>query len=422
MKKALAIGGIVLLVLVLIVASLATQGDEEGSGVRRGKGEKVYVETASIGELQRDVSATGQLQPRESVQLSAEVLGKVEQILVSAGDEVTEGQLLLRIDRGALLEDIESLQAQVRMDRIAIESAGLRLSSAATERDRITSLHERGIVSDATRDEVGLAWEQARVETDATRERLTQSEARLRALRNDLDKTEVRAPMTGTVLLVQREPGEGVAPGMGGVAGTSLALIGDLSEVRILVEIEEAEVALVRVGQEASVEVDALEDREFHATVVELAVQGTTGRRGVVVFDAELRIDDPDEALRAGMTARVDIHVEHVEGTLVIPLAAVLEDADDNEEYVFVERDGAVHRTSVTTGLSNDTHIVVLGGLDAGARVVTGPYRVLKDLEDDDAVRAELEAGDDDDSADPSEAEPEAGAEAEKAASTPAGD
>ncbi len=400
MKKALIISGIVLLGLVLVVVSVA--GNREGSGVRRGKGEKVYVQAARPEQLKRDVSATGQLRPKDSVQLSAEVLGKVESIHVQAGDTVGAGQLLMRIDQGALLDQIESLEAQVRLDRIAIEAAELRLRSAARERDRLVSLHDRGIVSDATRDEVQLAWEQARVDAEATRERQTQTQSSLRALRNDLAKTEVRSPMAGTVLLVQREPGEGVAPGMGGVPGTALVLIGDLSEVRVEVEIEEAEVALVAEGQTATVEVDALEDREFTATVVELAVQGTTGRRGVVVFTAELRLEDPDPALRAGMTARTDIHVEQIDGELVIPLAAVLEDVDDDSvEYVFVERDGLAERTEVHTGLGNDTHIVVLSGLEEGDRVVTGPYRVLKDLDQDDPIRGELEADDDDSGSDP---------------------
>lgn len=397
MKKALIIGGIVVLTLVLVVVSVVG-GDREGSGVRRGKGEKVYVTQAQVDTLKRDVSATGQLRPKDAVQLSAEVLGKVESIHVEAGDDVVDGQLLVRIDPGALMDQIESLEAQVRLDRIAIEAAELRLRSAATERDRLLSLHERGIVSDSTRDEVQLAWEQSRVEADATRERQTQTQSQLRALRNDLAKTEVRAPMAGTVLLLQREPGEGVAPGMGGVPGTALVLIGDLSEMRVEVEIEEAEVALVAEGQTATVEVDALEDQEFVATVVELAVQGTTGRRGVVVFSAELRIEDPDPALRAGMTARTDIHVEQVDGELVIPLASVLEDVDDERaEYVFVERDAAAERVEVETGLSNDTHIVILSGIEPGDRVITGPYRVLKDLSEDDPVRAELEGGGDDD-------------------------
>ena len=417
MRKALIIGGIVLLAIVLVVVSVAG-GDGEGSGVRRGKGEKVYVQEAATDELKRDVSATGQLRPKDSVQLSAEVLGKVESIHVEAGDEVASGQLLMRIDQGALLEEIETLEAQVRLDRIGIESAELRLRAAATERDRLLSLHERGIISDSTRDEVELAWEQARVDADATRERQGQTQSRLRGLRNDLAKTEVRAPMAGTVLLVQRETGEGVAPGMGGVAGTNLLLIGDLSEMRVLVEIEEAEVALVAEGQTATVEVDALEDDEFTATVVELAVQGTTGRRGVVVFSAELRIEDPTPTLRAGMTARTDIHVERVDGELVIPLASVLEEVDDDGvEYVFVERDGLVERAEVKTGLSNDTHIVVLSGLAAQDRVVTGPYRVLKDLDDGDPVRAELEGddGDDDDSADPPAGDAKARAESPEA-------
>ena len=188
---------------------------------------------------------------------------------------------------------------------------------------------------------------------------------------------------------------------MGGAAGTPLLQLGDLSEMRVEVAIEEAEVALLALGQQASVEVDALPDASFQAQVVEVAVQGRTGKRGVVVFDAELRLLDPAPELRAGMSARTDIHVKKVEDRIIIPLAALLS-AEGKSDFTFVELDGKVTRTEVVAGLSNDTHVVIDEGLSAGARVVTGPYRTLKDLKDGASVRANLEnqaSGDDDDSA-----------------------
>ncbi len=400
MKRGLAIAGVVFLCLVLVTVSVLLGDGGEDGGARGKKGEAVYVELARLGTLGRDVSATGRLRPRESVELSAEVLGKVEAILVEEGDRVVTDQVLLRIDQGTLRETLDSTEAQVRLDRIAIDAAQLRSASARVDLERVEALHGRGILSDAQLQAARLAYDQGDVEVRAARERLGQADARLRALRADLAKTEVRAPLDATVLQVMQEIGEGVAPGMGGASGTPLLQLGDLSEMRVEVAIEEAEVALLALGQQASVEVDALPEASFQAQVVEVAVQGRTGKRGVVVFDAELRLLDPAPELRSGMSARTDIHVKKVEDRIIIPLAALVS-AEDKSDFTFVESDGKVTRTEVVAGLSNDTHVVIEEGLAAGDRVVTGPYRTLKDLKDGAAVRAELEnqGSDDDDSA-----------------------
>lgn len=387
--KALKILGIVLVLGAIVALSIP-----RGEGKKRGKGPKVYVEVVERGELSRDVSATGTLEPKESIQISAEVLGTVLDVYVVEGQQVSKGDKLVRIDRGKLQEDIDRLSAQQRMDRITIEGAELRLRKARTDLERLRTLHERGILSSADLENADLAAEQARVDSEGTHERLTQTEASLRALRNDLAKTEVHAPLTGTVLKVQRRPGEGVAPGMGGAAGTALLKIGDLSQILVEVAIEEAEVALIAVGQTAQVEVDALEGKSFDAEVSEVAVEGSPGKRGTVVFDAKLRLLDPDPALRAGMSARADIGVGREADALIVSQAAVVE--REGKDVAFVEVDGVVSAVEVVPGSSNATHVVITDGLKEGDRVVTGPYRTLKDLEAGSDVRAEVEADDDD--------------------------
>ena len=229
-------------------------------------------------------------------------------------------------------------------------------------------------------------------------ERQAQTAASLRALRSDLEKTELKAPLDGTVLKIQRKVGEGVAPGMGGSAGTALLKIGDLSSILVEVAIEEAEIASVAVGQAAHAEVDALPDARFEAVVQDVAIEGHAGTRGAVVFDARLRLLEPSSQLRAGMTARADIHVGQEAGVLAVPQSALRE--VDGDEIAFVEVDGVVQRRVLTTTTANETHVVVTAGLEPGDRVVTGPHRALKDLKDGDSVQAEVEGGDDDDSAD----------------------
>lgn len=386
---ALRILGVIALGAVVVLVSLP----KEGRGPRK-KGPEVYVQTLELGELNKDVSATGHLEPRESVQLSAEVLGSVEEVLVHEGDHVTRGQLLVRIDRGKLQEDIDRLDAQRRLDTITINGAQLRLRKAGSDLERTRDLHTRGILSDADLDTVDVAFQQAQVDADAAVERQAQTAASLRALQSDLEKTAIKAPLDATVLRVQRKVGEGVAPGMGGSAGTPLLKLGDLSAMLVEVAIEEAEVALVAVGQPAHAEVDALPEERFEAVVEEVAIEGRTSDRGAVVFDARLRLLEPSPQLRAGMTARADLHVGQESEVLVVPQSALRE--EDGAEYAFVEDGGTVGRRTLTTGTSNATHVVVLEGLEAGDRVVTGPHRALKDLEDGDSVQVkEDDAADD---------------------------
>ena len=390
--KALRIVGVVLLGVIVVAISLP----KDARGPKK-KGPTVYVEVLALGELSKDVSATGVLEPKESIWISAEVLGNVAEVLVKEGEQVSRGQLLMRIDRGKLQEDIDRLDAQRRLDSITIEGAELRLRKAEGDLARTTDLHTKGILSDADLDSADLAWQQARVDVSAAVERQLQTAASLRALRSDLEKTNIEAPLAGTVLQVQRRVGEGVAPGMGGSAGTSLIKIGDLSSILVVVAIEEADVSLVAVGQKAHVEVDAQADERFEAVVEEVAIEGGAGGRGVVVFDTRLRLLEPSPQLRVGMTARADVHVGREEDVLVVPQSAMRD--EEGEEIAFVEEDGVVSLRTLSTGTSNATHVVVTAGLEPGDRVVTGPHRALKDLEDGADVRAEVE-GDDDDSAD----------------------
>ena len=390
--RALRIVGVLLLGVIVVAISLP----KDARGPKK-KGPTVYVEVLALGELSKDVSATGKLEPKESIWLSAEVLGSVEQVLVKEGQQVVRDQLLMRIDRGKLQEDIDRLDAQRRLDSITIEGAELRQRKAEGDLSRTKDLHDKGILSNADLDGADLAWQQARVDVNAAVERQTQTEASLRALRSDLQKTQVKAPLAGTVLQVERKEGEGVAPGMGGSAGTALIKIGDLSSILVVVAVEEAEISLVAVGQAAHVEVDALPDERFEAVVEEVAIEGGVGSRGAVVFDTRLRLLEPSLQLRAGMTARADMHVGQEKDVLAVPQSAVRE--KDGDEIAFVEEDGTVSLRTLTTGTSNETHLVVTAGLEPGDRVVTGPHRALKDLEDGANVRAEVE-GDDDDSAD----------------------
>jgi HlyD family secretion protein len=179
--------------------------------------------------------------------------------------------------------------------------------------------------------------------------------------------------------------------------GSVIGTISDLSEILAQVDVDETEVAFLDLDQEATLTVDALPDRRFTGRVVEIGSSGfqRPTNPDVTYFKTKVLLDAPDPALRPGMSTRAEIVTAVAEDALVVPVQAVVDrppleagETDDEEvEVVFVAIEGAAEQRAVATGLSDITHVQVLSGVAAGEKVVTGPYRALKDLDHEDPVR-----------------------------------
>jgi HlyD family secretion protein len=354
-------------------------------------------------EIHPSILATGNLVFRQEVQLSAEVIGKVAGVLVKEGDQVRRGQTLLRLDPTVYVAEVAQQEANRRNAAIAIERAQINLANQQRGLERTGQLYKAKYIDISKYDDAVHQVDLAKVELRASREQLEQAAAMLSQSREHLAKTEVKAPIDGTVTAVPIKVGETAVASATGIAGSSLMTIADVGSIMAEVNVDEADIARVGVGQQAKVFPAAYPDQPVSGRVesVAMAPKSTLGGaqsqgRSYVV---KLRLEDPKLALRSGMTCRVEIVVGSSAARPAVPIQAVLseeiaasKDKDKsqvrNTSYVFVVQDNKVKKTVVELGLSDDTNQEVTKGLAAGQTIAVGPARLLRELHDGDLVSA----------------------------------
>jgi HlyD family secretion protein len=281
---------------------------------------------------------------------------------------------------------------------IAIERAQINLANQQRNLDRTGQLYKAKYIDISKYDDAVHQVDLAKVELRASRETLEQASALLSQAREHLAKTEVRAPIDGTVTAVPIKIGETAVASATGIAGSSLMTIADVGSIMAEVNVDEADIARVGVGQQAKVFPAAFPDQPVTGRVESVAMAPKTvlgaqtqGRSYVV----KLRLDDAKLALRSGMTCRVEIVVGNGAARAAVPIQAVLseeipgaKDKVKNTSYVFVVQDGKVKKTTVELGLSDDANQEVTKGVAAGQTIAVGPARLLRELHDGDAVVA----------------------------------
>lgn len=357
-------------------------------------------------EIHATVLATGQLVFRQEVQLSAEVIGKVAAVLVKEGDRVEKGQILLRLDPTVYEAEVAQHEANRRSAAIAIERAQINLANQQRALDRAQRLYQAKFIDISKHDDAVHQAELAQVELRASREALGQADALLSQARERLAKTQVRAPIDGTVTALPIKVGETAVASTTGIAGSSLMTIADMGAIIAEVNVDEADIAQVAVGQPAKVFPAAYAEQPIAGKVEQIAMApraaqpGATGQgRSYVV---KLRLDETRPALRSGMTSRVEIASGATVKRPAIPLQALLNESDAGRKpgeggyYVFAVAGGRAVKKPVQVGLSDDTSQEVLKGLAVGDMVAIGPARVLRELRDGDPVtplKAALQPG-----------------------------
>jgi HlyD family secretion protein len=300
-------------------------------------------------------------------------------------------------------------RARLAQARSAVRKAEADLESARLRRQRYERLAGEGVVSDEQVEEAQVAATGAEVALDQAGESVAQARANLAKAEDDLRKTTIYAPIGGRVISLNAEQGEVVVSGTMNNPASVIATLADLSEVLAVVDVDETEIVHVAVGQDAELEVDAMPERSFAGRVVEVGSSGFSrpDQRDVTFFNVKVLFAEPAEALKPGMSVRASIVTAVHASALVVPIQAVVERpplGDDGEagtggeeeeevQVVFVVADGEARQRQVDTGISDTTHVEITAGLAAGELAVTGPYRVLRKLEDGEAVRVE----DDDD-------------------------
>jgi HlyD family secretion protein len=316
-------------------------------------------------------------------------MGKIIRLNVKEGDRVKQSKVL------ALLDDTN--------EKAELETATANFNFTERSFERKQKLFAEDLISSEE-------FQQAEAEYKTIQMRVENT-------RRNFEKTRIITPISGIVTKLNVEEGEIVVTGTMNNPGTVLMTIADLSSMEVTTTIDESEIVDVKTGQSAEIEIDAYPDTSFKGEVSEIANTGSIQRERtfeeVTNFDVEVAVLDTVGALRPGMTATVDIITAERDSTLKIPIQSVVlrnpskkekgkeeENSEEDEgswgkdkkkkiEGVFIVKEGKVEFTPVETGISNETHIEVLEGVQEKEQIVTGPFRTLNDLEDGDLVKLE---------------------------------
>jgi HlyD family secretion protein len=381
------------LLLVLVVAALVAAAVFIS---RRSNSDAavVTVEALQNRSLRASILASGKLSHEQEVMLSTEVIGRVAALYVKEGDQVSEGQLVAQIDDEAPRAMVEQQRASTRMQEIAIESQKLRLKNLETQWERKRQVHARQLLDDDSFEAATNELELARLDVQTREASLAQARAMLEEAEKNLSRTRVLSPLAGVVSSLDIKVGEMAISSTTNVPGSSLMTIGNPSSIHTEVNVDEADIADIKVGQEAEVVAIGYPDSPMRGRVKEIAITAKppTQTSTALSFVVKIAIDDSNGVvLHPGMSSRAEIFTSNNENLPSVPIAAVLLEEDrslgSKKNYVFRFDDGVARKIEVGLGIADDTYQSIRSGLTVGDRFITGPNRVLRDLEDGDPVR-----------------------------------
>jgi len=410
MKKKLLWIGLPVLVAGIVIGGMA---------MRRGGVEALEVQTAKVDrqKIVQKVSATGKIQPNVQVKVSADVSAKITKLAVAEGQWVEKGTFLVELDRERYLAAVESAEANVRAAQSNAKLVRENMERTEKEFQRSKELMDQDLESAATFEDKESAYRVEVARHESALFQVERAEAALKQTRDDLSKTTIYAPMSGTISDLRKEQGE-IAIGSQFQEDVIL-IIADLSEMETQVNVDENDIISIAIGQHADIEVDALLDQVLTGVVAEIAssanIAGAGSSDQKTEFEIKISIVDPPETLRPGMTAGAELFTKTNENALSVPIQSVAvrtvdqlvmagedraeaekrytADRDGFVEIVFCIEDGRAIAKQVKTGIQSDELIEILEGLEEGEEVVTGSYRAIsKDLDNGAVVNISNES------------------------------
>jgi len=385
MKKILIFAGLAVLLVGLPLISKITGGADA---------KQVDVQKVELKLIKSSILASGTLTFREQVQLRSEVIGQVTELHVEEADEVSRGDPVITLDPKTYQAQVEQAEARVRIQQIAIERQRLLIETLADRFERQKAMFARNLVDEDSYESLKSDLALAKVDLRSLQESLAQARAALDQSEDLLSKTRIRSPIDGVVIQIDIKVGETVIAGTTNIPGSTMMVIADPSETLTEVQVDEADIAQVREGQNADIFAAAYPETPLSGTIQSIAsVARQTPGQASLSFLVKVLLDEQDSmTIRPGMSVRADIYTQTSEETLAIPVQAVLYDEDTDDEgeeeqtYVFVMQDGKAIRKNVEVGISSDSDQEITDGLEEGEQVISGPFRVLRHLNDGEDV------------------------------------
>ena len=370
---------------------------------RRANGVEVRAEVVERRDLTATVTASGNVRARRKVDISSDISARVTELLIDEGEDVEEGQELLRLDPSRYEAAVNRSRANLMQSQAAVAQAQANFVRAERDADRKESLWARDSLL-VSRQEVENARTDLEVQESLLRSSefgVSQARAALDEARDQLSKTIIVAPMSGRVTRLNVEEGETVVVGTMNNPGSLVLTVSDLSVMEVVLEVDETDVPEINLGDRATVDLDAFPDLEFPGVVTEIGnsairppsqVAGT-GQTPTIDFEVVVTLENPQAELRPDLSATAEVVTETRMNQLSIPIIALTlreEDGSDDSdpiEGVFVISEGRAYFTPVQVGIAGQEYFEVTAGLSAGDSVVSGPYQVVRTLEEGADVR-----------------------------------
>ncbi|MCH7637323.1 MAG: efflux RND transporter periplasmic adaptor subunit [Proteobacteria bacterium] len=388
----------------IIIGVVAIVGGAGAVVISGGDEDLLEVQTAivSLETIVQKVNATGRIQPKTQVRISADVSAKIVSLHVKEGQFVQQGELLVELDRERFEASVESAEASVRSAQSNAKLVEQNMLKAEKDFDRARDVVARKLESQAVLDATSAAYHVEVARYQSALDQVEQARALLKQAADDLSKTIIFSPMTGTISDLNKEQGE-IAIGSA-FQEDIILIVADLTEMEAQVNVDENDIVSVQIGQSAVIKVDALFGETLTGIVYEIANTANTDGQGTqnqkTEFEVKIAIEGEISKLRPGMTASADVSTETKVDVVGIPIQSVavrtidqltlegetVEEAEkrftaDDDGFVeivfMVEDDGSVVARQVETGIQSDDIIEILSGVDANEEVVTGSYRAI---------------------------------------------
>ena len=405
----------------LIIGVLALAG---GGGIaysmnkKKNAGTEVRMEQVSRRDLVSAVTASGKIEPQTSVDISADITGRIIEIAVEEGDLVRKGQFLLQIDPAQYQAAVSRAEGVVSSTQATLLQ--VRASRDQAERDwkRADELIRLGpnLIAPQQAEAAKTALEVAEATYQATRAQLDQSRAGLREAKDNLAKTRLVSPIAGRVVRLAVEEGEVAVPGTFSRETGLLLTIADLSVILAKVQVDETDVVRLTDRDSVEVTIDAYPDSTFVGRVTRVSqsakltnTQTASGSNDRAVdFDVEIRLDDPPGDIRPDLSCTARVITDTRESALSIPIIALTvrdhervpnennpaldtvsrrRPGEREEEGVFLVQNGVATFRPDKVGIAGDEYFEVVDGLHGGETIVAGTYQAIRDLKDGDKVR-----------------------------------
>ena len=406
---------------------------------KREKPIPVTTDKATRRTIVQTVSATGKIQPETEVKISPEVAGEIIELPVDDGIAVKKGDLLVKIKPDSYKALVEQQEAAISSAKATNLQQKATMLKAEQDLKRADDMYTKKTISIQEYNAAQAAHDVAKNTYESSLHEIERAQAGSSQAREQLSKTTIYSPIDGTVTVLNSKLGERLVA-TGQFAGTEVMRVADLNHMEARVDVNENDVVNVKVGDKASVKIDAYSDRRFHGTVHQIANTGKTTGTGtqeeVTNFEVKIGIDDHDVTLKPGLSCTADIETNTVENVVAVPMQAVTirtgdsnlspeeiekkklktaqrDKGDNNAEFVnekaekqaqreererlakvvFLKKGGKAQLVRVTTGISDDTFMEIKNGIQPGDEVISGSYSAIsRKLKDGAKVTYDKEA------------------------------